>query len=398
MKIELQNNHHTHLSYCLNIHRGESWHENVEAIREHTTEVRQRIAPNQPFGLGMRISHTAADTLHGNKELRDAFKSYMADEQLYAFTINGFPYGQFHATRVKENVYAPDWRSDERRDYTNQLTDILADFLAPGTTGSISTVPCSFKPWIKTEEDLDLLVQRICDSALHMHKTEDQSGTYIHLGLEPEPCCYLETTDEFLTFFKDQLLLKGTRYLAGQVAKPEELLRRHVGINFDCCHIAIQFEDLTASLQRLISEGVLLSKVHISAALTARPDQLAALEPFDEPVYFHQVKAKRGNDVLSWDDLGPALKDLPHHSGIDELRCHFHVPLFWEGSDRLGTTAAAMTPEFFALLNQGVCEHLEIETYTFDVLPPELQQRNVVDSIAPEFEWVLDRLGKKDFR
>jgi hypothetical protein len=395
MKIPLKNSQHTHLTYCLNIHRGETWEENFEAVREHATAVRDELAWSDPFGLGLRISHTAAAFLHGHADERRRFKEFMAEQRLYAYTINGFPYGQFHGTRVKENVYAPDWRTAERRDYTNQLTDVLADLLEEGTTGSISTVPCSFKPWIKTEEDIDQMVRMICDSALHMHKLQEEQGTYIHLGLEPEPCCYLETTDEFIHFYKDELLRKGRRYLADKVSRPEEMLRKQVGINFDCCHIAIQYEELCDSLNRLMAEGVLLSKIHISAALTCTPDHLPALEPFDEPVYFHQVKARQAKspEILSWDDLAPALKDLPDCRDVEELRCHFHVPLFWEGSERLGTTAAAMTPEFFAMLKKGICEHLEIETYTFDVLPPELQKSNVVESITPEFRWVMDRLS-----
>ena len=394
MKIQT-NGKPAHLTYCLNIHRGETWDENVLAIKEHATAVRDELDHSDPFGLGLRISHTAAETLHHSADERQRIKEYMAEQNLYAYTINGFPYGQFHGTRVKEQVYAPDWRTPERVAYTNQLSDILADLLPPETTGSISTVPCSFKPWINTEEDIDQLVQRICDSALHMHKIQEEQGTYLHLGLEPEPCCYLETTPEFLAFYKDQLLLKGTRYLAQHVSKPEELLRRHVGINFDCCHMAIQFENLNDSLNLLLSEEVLLSKVHLSAALTCLPDNIDDLARFDEPVYFHQVKARTsGGELLSWDDLGPALTDLPtRQRDIEELRCHFHVPLFWEGSERLGTTAAAMDPAFFDLLQRGICEHLEIETYTFDVLPPELQQSNVVQSITPEIRWVLERLA-----
>ncbi|MFP6904299.1 MAG: metabolite traffic protein EboE [Verrucomicrobiota bacterium] len=380
------------LSYCLNIHRGESWRENLGAIEEYVTEVKAQVCPDQPFGLGLRISDAASRTL-ADPSARAEAKAMMRDLDLYAFTVNGFPFGTFHDTRVKENVYAPDWRTEERRDYTNRLTDIMADLVPSGATGSVSTVPCSFKPWIKTEEDVEQMVCMICDCALHMHRVEDQLGQYVHLGLEPEPCCYLETTDEFLAFYKDALLQKGTCYLAGKVANPEALLRRHVGINFDCCHIAIQFEGLDGSLDRLIREGVLLSKIHVSAALACQPEHVEALAPFDEPVYFHQVKAMTEKGIKSWDDLPLFLEDFPHERGLDEMRVHFHVPLFWEGSDRLGSTNACMDAAFWERVRSGACEHLEIETYTFDVLPGELRKSNVVESIVPEFAWTLDRLN-----
>ena len=390
--LEASNN--CQLTYCLNIHRGETLEEQARAIEEHAVAVRNRLAVTEAFGLGLRFGIESLRELE-EVDQTAAFGGMLSELNLYGFTINGFPYGQFHETRVKESVYAPDWRSNDRRDYTLGLANVLAELLPPDTEGSISTVPCSFQPWIKTEQDVEQMVQMLVEVVLHLHQIQDTQGVLIHLGLEPEPACYLETSDEFIRFFNDQMLMQGRRLLAKELKNPEEVLRRHLGINFDCCHLAIQYENLTDSLRRFVSEGILLSKVHLSAALdVSDPRHFSQLASFDEPVYLHQVKAKTARgDLLHFVDLPEALAALPAASDIESARVHFHVPLFWPGdAEGLSTTATCMDDRFWELLAGGICPHLEIETYTFDVLPESLRPPTVVDCIVSEYEWVLNKL------
>src|SRR5207302_8360778 len=207
-----------HLTYCLNVHRGETWTENFAAIREHACAIRDRVSRGKPFGLGLRLSEAAARELAQIKA-REAFKEFLAAENLYVFTINGFPFGRFHGARVKENVYAPDWRSPERLAYTRLLADILADLLPAGLEGSISTVPGSFKPGIKNETDVREMVCALAECASHFAKIESETGKLLHLGLEPEPACFLETTNETVAFFDGPLAAKNS----------PDLLRRYVG-------------------------------------------------------------------------------------------------------------------------------------------------------------------------
>ena len=350
-----------HLTYCLNIHPGETWADNFAAIREKAMRVKERVAPNRPFGLGLRLSRQAAESLAEGKRRADVRK-FFDDHGLYVFTINGFPYGQFHGARVKENVYAPDWRTPERRDYTNQLADILADFLPEGVNGSISTVPGSFKPWINSESDIKAMVANLAACAEHL------SDTNICLALEPEPGCFLETTEETIRFLAEHI---------------PDSARRRIGVCFDTCHAAVQFENVATSLQRYLDAGIRVAKVQLSAAVEETAE---GLKKFDDAVYLHQTKARRRDGSFQyWNDL-PVVLD----KDIERLRVHFHVPLFAANS-----TAAELTPEFFALLRQGATEHLEIETYTFDVLPPELRAADVVDHIVREYEWVMKRLESK---
>jgi sugar phosphate isomerase/epimerase len=373
-----------HLAYGLNVHRGETWDETFAAIRDHALLVRNRVAKGRPFGLALRISNEASLALMGDEAL-DRFHAFMDEQRLYAFTINGFPFGSFHDGRVKESVYQPDWRSIERRDYTIRLGTILARLLPDGVSGSISTVPISFKPWMTSEADMQRAADHLRDVARHLQRISEDSGKDVHIGLEPEPSCYLETTDEFVNFFNDVLLARGD----------EKIIRSRIGVCFDTCHVALQFEDPVASLSRYKKEGIRVSKVQLSAALetTASREGVDALRAFAEPIYLHQVRAQGEDDLLAaWSDLPDALRDLPRHIGLDRVRVHFHVPLYWQGGPILKSTAATLTPQFFELLRSGITEHVEMETYTFDVLPEAERRMDVVESVVREYKWTLDRL------
>jgi sugar phosphate isomerase/epimerase len=387
-----------HLTYCLNVHPAEAWTECFEAIRTHALNVRERIRPDASFGLGLRLSAQAARELAEPANL-EAFRAFLTDHDLYVFTVNAFPYGRFHGGPVKERVYEPDWMTDERRDYTMLVADVLSELLPDGTSGSISTVPGAYRPRIRHEQDRRAVEKRLVECVKHLADIHRQTGVELHVGLEPEPACYLESTQEFLDFFKDVLLRHGRDRLcrlAGEGGdKAEEWIRRHLGVCLDTCHAALQFEDPGECLDRYAAEGVRISKIQISAALETSNSEPAwkALRAFDEPVYLHQTRA-RGSDgrIHAWDDLSEALADLPRLPSVDTVRVHFHVPLCWTGDAVLNATSAGLEDSFWARLKRGACSHLEVETYTYDVLPETLKAGPVHENMARECEWVMGRL------
>ncbi len=375
-----------HLTYCLNVHPGESWQENMAAIRSKALRVRDLVCPDKPCGLGLRLANDASLTLSAPEE-RQAFKQFLSDHNLYVFTINGFPYGAFHNTRVKEMVYRPDWRDRERVDYTMRLADILADLLPEGVTGSISTVPCSYKTWITGQADVERMAAHLTETARHLARILDRTGKLIHIGLEPEPDCFLERTPEAVAFF-ERHLFRGPH---------AALVRHHIGICLDTCHAALQFETLADSLERLCDSGIRVSKIQLSAAprvngSEATPEHLAC---FCDPVYLHQVKIREASGtILSCPDLPDALALHGNTAGpADEWRIHFHIPLYLTAQGPVGSTIDQLTPDFFESIRRNRVEHLEIETYTFDVLPPEMRVAAIETSIAAEYEWVLARLA-----
>jgi len=398
--MRLPQNPLLHLTYCQNIHPGEHWAENYVALSEKAVAVKNVLKATEPFGLGLRLSATAAEELAGPGPL-DEGTALFAAQNLYPFSINGFPYGRFHRGPVKENVYAPDWRTRERLDYTVRLAEILAHWLPAGEEGSISTVPGSFAPWIQSREGELCMARNLGAAAAALARIESKTGRKIHLGLEPEPDCFLETTPQTLAFFADTLPAGAIPVLREQLQiGPEaalELLHRHLGVCFDTCHVALQYEDLTHSLRAYRSAGVLLSKIQLSAALRApaTPEAVEALQAFREPTYLHQVKARGPHGSRkAWTDLPAGLAALPSETDLEELRVHFHVPLFVSPCAPLASTADSLDKTFWREVLAGACPHLEIETYTFDVLPPEVHPGDIVESIAAEYRWVLRQLDE----
>lgn len=385
-----------HLTYCLNIHPGETWDENVAAIRQYAFKVRDLISPRQPFGLGLRISRKAVEVLAGAERLQE-LRKLLADSGMYAFTINGFPYGAFHGTVVKADVYRPDWRQSERLDYTCRLGEVLAAVLPEGMTGSISTLPVSYREWMKGEGDWQAAIENLAACASVLHDLRDTTGSEIHIGLEPEPDCVLETTADVVEFFERRLLPGGVRWLKDRkgfsVADAEAVLRRHIGICFDTCHLSVQFEKLEQSLAGLVSKGIRISKIQISAALQTKIglDSARRLGAFVDPVYLHQVKCldASGRKISHPDMTREFLAGWTDADSRGECRIHFHVPLYVSGYDGIASTAGDITPSFFRAAVKAGVQHFEIETYTFNVLPPALRQQAVEQSIAGEYSWVL---------
>lgn len=378
-----------HLAYCTNIHPAETWEETLTVLKTDVLAVRDRISegkPATPYAVGLRLSAQAASELIGDNgtNLR-VFKAWLIEENCYIFTINGFPYGAFHGTRVKEKVYQPDWTSEERLTYTNNLFIIIAELCPDDAGGSVSTLPGSFKEF---EADENLIFDNLYSCACLIETLALESGKDLHLGLEPEPLGHFENTEETLAFFE--------RFFAWceKDSLNIELLKRRIGINYDTCHFALEFEDCHLSLQAFADAGLRISKIHLSNALSFDPGSLRALEaiePFDEPTYLHQVILKNPDGSLTrHKDLPDFFEsEMPIGNVPTEGRIHFHVPLYSEPLEPLGSTLdhaeAALS---FLKEHPETCPHLEIETYTWGVLPNHLQ-KPLTDQISAEYEWVL---------
>jgi len=382
-----------HLTYCMNVHPGETWEENAAAVRDHTLRVKQLVGRPGPFGLGLRLSRAAAQTLSEPGPLQ-AFRAFCAAHDVYVFTLNGFPYGRFHGGPVKAAVYQPDWRRHERLEYTNLLTDILAALLPEGVNGSISTVPGSYKQWITSDADVRVLTENIADAAAHAAATQARTGKSIAIALEPEPDCLIENTREAITFFQGPLRAFGTARLRTQhgmsATDAEATLARHVGLCFDTAHMAVAFEDIADSLAQLRAAGVPVCKIHLSAALGVRDgaEPRTALRNWCEDVYLHQTRRRAPDGTeLAFHDLPAALASPA--APDEQWRVHFHVPLFFEGLGDLCSTQSLLTPRVARLITAGATEHVEIETYTYGVLPAELATGDLAESIAREYRWAL---------
>jgi sugar phosphate isomerase/epimerase len=382
--------HGLHLAYCTNVHRGGSWQETLASLERHTLAVRRAICPDAPYAIGLRLSDAASRELAVPAVLKD-FQRWLERNRCYVFTINGFPFGNFHGTRVKEQVCQPDWTSPERLAYTNRLFDILAELLPEGVEGSVSTVPVSFKQFRLGTRELAVARNHLWRCVDHQEQLTRRTGRKLHLGLEPEPFGTVENTAEFITFF-GQL----------EADRPGDLrLREHLGINYDTCHFALQFEHPGEALQRLHRRGIRISKIHLSNALRVHPthEVRAVLPSFDDGVYFHQVIERRADgELVRHADLDAALatseSDGPQFDR--EWRIHFHIPLHAPERALIGTTVDHLRGTLDVLKqNPRLCSHLEMETYTWEVLPRELKQARVEDMLVSEYRWTLGELKSR---
>lgn len=391
--------HGIHLGYCTNIHRGETWEETFAALRTHTNAVRLRVAPDEPYGIGLRLGAAAAAELWAKREERDAFRHWLDETNSYVFTINGFPYGSFHGTRVKEQVFAPDWSTSERLAYTNQLFDLLDEIAPAGMEASVSTLPGSFKEFIlpgTASEQRSAIRRNLLSCAEHIERLREKSGRDLHLGLEPEPLGLFENSPETVDFFGS--LVSGTS------TDESGRILRNLGVNYDTCHLAVEFEAPVAAIGAMRAAGIRISKIHLSSALTLRPTgrAIARLRQFQEGVYFHQVLvAENGEVVRRFKDLPDALawnESTPTEAG-DEWRVHFHVPLHTSPEEGFGDTRDHLS-DLLALYatDPGWCRHFEFETYTWEVLPPALRARDVVDQLTAEYGWCLAEFARFGLR
>jgi len=390
----MQLNHNLHLAYSTNVHRGETWRETFDSLKNYTIAVRDKLGQTDPFGIGLRLSSRAAVELNDPDTLFE-FQTWLAKKNCYVFTINGFPYGQFHGSRIKEKVYRPDWSSPDRLAYTNLLFDLLARLVPVGVEGSVSTLPGTFKEFRPNAEALRAIRQNLWHCVEHIARVSQQSGRKLHLGLEPEPLCLLESSLETMHFF-DRLRAEHPK---------DERLAEHLGVNYDTCHFAIAFEEPQNALACLINHGIKISKIHLSSALKVRPTPEAreALKKFVDEVYFHQVVTcdENGNRQI-YLDLPDALSaapisDLPSSDSAAEWRIHFHVPLHAPLAPPLDNTSDHLLGTLDLLAqNPAICPHLEMETYTWEVLPAQLKSKSVVDQLAGEYEWTLARLTERE--
>jgi sugar phosphate isomerase/epimerase len=387
-----------HLTYCTNIHAGEPLDEVMAGLARHLPAIKAAVAKDQPLGVGLRLGHAAAESLRERGALAE-LKRFLAEGNYYVFTLNGFPYGAFHGRAVKEDAYKPDWSDPHRLAYTDHLADILSEILPARQEGSVSTVPCTFKPWAPGR--LDAIVDHLIRHVAHLVGIAKKTHQTIALALEPEPYCYLETIDETIEFFNARLFnRKGVARLMQltgfSAAEAEAAMRRHIGVCYDVCHAAVEFEDPKASIGRLRANGILIAKLQLSSALkVAKFSKRSAqhLAAFAEPVYLHQVvrKSKLKGTLRRFVDLPQALAKAKEASGT-EWRVHFHVPIFLEQMTQFGTTQSFLA-EILALHRADpISKHLEVETYTWDVLPEEYRNVELSSAIARELNWVKAQL------
>jgi len=368
------------------------------------------------MGIGLRLSNQASLDLVRGDEL-SLFKRWLMENQAYVFTMNGFPYGGFHHTRVKDQVHAPDWTTGDRVEYTLRLFGILEALMPEGggagggdgafpPDAGISTSPLSYRHWFTSPGQLQearaIATRHILSVAEQLIRIHRSSGKLLHLDIEPEPDGLLETGAEFIEWFEEDLLPAGRVLLASTFsctgAEAESLLKEHIRLCYDVCHFAIGYESHRDVMRELAGKGIKIGKIQISAALkamipadTRRAAIRQGFAACNEPVYLHQVVAKQADgSLLRYPDLPEALADFDRPT-VQEWRAHFHVPIFLSDFGSLQSTRQDISEVLALQQERPVTQHLEVETYTWEVLPAEMRLP-LDESIIRELQWVKDEL------
>lgn len=398
-----------HITYCTNIHSGETWQEHFEELKKHVPSIKEQFAPNGPMALGLRLSDKAAKELQNVAALNE-LKSWLKQNDLYVFTFNGFPFGDFHKNKVKDAVHLPDWSDKRRLAYSENLFEILKELLPEGMHGGISTNPLGYRhhfgemgsePW---KDMLRTSTLNILELVAKLHAIKEEEGKILHLDIEPEPDGILETGDEFFDWYVNVLLPLGRHYFQkhydydGQ--QSERIIKTHVQVCYDICHFALGFEAHKKQMQQLRDYGIRIGKIQVSAALKLtfgedlehRQNQKSALENFDEPIYLHQVIARKAGEdgVKRFKDLPDALSVMME-SEDEEWRSHFHVPIFADQFGVLQSTQDDILEVLDIQKDLFMSPYLEVETYTWAVLPDSLKLP-IDQSIARELNWLKDKI------
>lgn len=390
------NTPHGHLTYCTNIHAGEGWNEHFAALKEHVPTIKKSLSPGEPFGIGLRLSNAASLDIQG--ENLKKFQQWLRENDCYVFTMNGFPYGGFHHTRVKDNVHRPDWITNDRLEYSLRLFGILSTLLPEGQEGGISTSPLTYRHW-NQQDAFKMATAHIVRVAEELVKISNTTGQILHLDIEPEPDGLLETGPEFMDWYSQYLIPAGIPHFKKVFGFNEsqtiDALHEHIRLCYDVCHFAVGYEDHEAVVKELERQQIKVGKIQISSALKAampndkekREAVKNSLSVFNESTYLHQVVAlKQDGSFKRYPDLPEALQEV-YDSSVKEWRSHFHVPLFVEGYGVLESTQPDIREVLSIQQRRPFTAHLEVETYTWEVLPEKLKLP-IADSIVRELEWI----------
>jgi len=389
-----------HLGYSTLVHPGDDWEQMWHSLTTYVPRVKARVSPSQPLGVSLRLSAKSAQTLVDGAAARDRLKKFLADNDMYLYTVNAFPYGDFKGGRVKERVYEPDWRSEERTRYTCNVATVLADVALEGIAPSIQSAPLGFKPRVTGSDVVASYTDHVLQVAAHLVALEARTGRTVTLALEPEPFCFLETTDETVEYFTRHLYsgaaAERLARLAGvPISEAHGALRRHVGVVFDICHQAVEYENIAESLQKLVDAGIPVFKLQEAAALhvpSVTAPIVEALRRYADTIYLTQTVEKRDGRLTRYLNLEDAFAAWERDPGPREWRTHFHVPVFLEELGPFRTTRFAIEDALRFHKAKPLSRQLEIETYTWDVLPEHLKTGDIVDYVCRELEWVRGQL------
>jgi hypothetical protein len=373
------------------------------SLEEFLPEVKRRFSPDAPMGVSLRISNASAEVLVNDPAERAWVKRFLKDNELYVYTVNAFPFGPFKGELVKERVYEPDWTTEDRTRYTMNVARILAEITGPEVEPTIQSAPLAFRPKVVDEAYVDEFTENLLRVVAFLMDLEASTGRQVKLALEPEPFCFLETIAETVEYFNSYVYTAAAyRRVAALTGQPlSEVfggVRRHLGVVFDICHQSVAFENITEDLNLLTEAGIPIFKLQEAAALMVpevTPEIVTELRRYTGTIYLSQTTERRDGVLTRFLNLEDAIAAWEADPGPREWRTHFHVPVFLADLGPFKTTRFGIDAALAVHAATPLSTHLEIETYTWDVLPDHLKTGDITEYVVRELEYVRDELGRQ---
>ncbi|AMV34733.1 hypothetical protein VN12_21585 [Pirellula sp. SH-Sr6A] len=395
--------------YCTNVHAGRDLNTVLETLKKFSVPVRDLLhrtpdspRPTQDLGLGLWFSEVSAREALLPGSL-DTLRRFLASESLHAFTLNGFPQGDFHEPIVKHRVYQPTWYQSARLEYTWSLAELLHQLLPPDAIGTISTLPIAWGAPPLTANQIERVCQQWSELARRLHALREQTGRTILIAIEPEPGCIFSDSQSFRRFYVESFLPS----LSSESER--EIARRHVTLCHDICHAAVMYEDQAIELSQTFEVGIRVGKVQVSSALDVpwhsmdqgdRDQAWKQLHAFAEDRYLHQTHVQAGGHRTLYEDLPDLLVKQGAAPTDSQWRIHFHVPIYQSSFGALQSTQSEIERCLDVLVprigtDHFPAGHFEVETYAWTVLPEEWRQRSLSEGIAKELSWFERLLDAK---
>jgi hypothetical protein len=396
-------NGYGHLTYSTLVHPGDTWPEMRASLETFVPDVKRRFSPDAPMGVSLRISNASAELLVNDPAERAWVRKFLDDNDLYVYTVNAFPFGPFKGQRVMEEVFEPDWTTEDRTRYTMNVATILTEITRPGVEPTIQSAPLAFRPKVVDDEYVSDFTDNLLRVVAFLMDLEGRTGRRVKLALEPEPFCFLETIEETVEYFDAHVYTIEAAIrvseLSGQpLAEVFGGLRRHLGVVFDICHQSVGFEDITEDLHLLMRAGIPIFKLQEAAALlvpNVTPEIVEELKKYTDTIYLSQTTELRAGVLTRFLKLEDAIAAWESDPGPREWRTHFHVPVFLKDIGPFQTTRAGIDEALAVHARTPLSTHLEIETYTWDVLPEHLKTGDITEYVVRELKYVRDELGRQ---
>jgi hypothetical protein len=392
-----------HLTYSTLVHPGDTWDEMRHSLETYVPEVKRRFCPNAPMGVSLRISHASAERLIGDPDECAWVKAFLDSQDMYVYTVNAFPYGPFKGESVKERVYEPDWTTDARTQYTMDVATILSQITPADVEPTIQTAPLAFKPKVTDTAYIDLFTDNLLRVVAFLMNLEKETGRRVKLAVEPEPYCFLETIEETVSYFNERIYTTPAALrlveLSGQpLAEVFQGVRRYLGVVFDICHQSVEFEDIADDLQALVDAAIPIYKLQEASALNVprvTDEIVEELKQYTGTIYLSQTTELRDGAITRYLNLEDAIAAYESDPGPRSWRTHFHVPVFLDDLGPFKTTRDGIDAALAFHARSPLSTHLEIETYTWDVLPDHLKTGDITEYVVRELEYVRDELRRQ---